>query len=95
MTQTPLDAVWEDVVRCMNLADYLFAWTGEGRPRVAVQLEMTPGFGHAGVTAVRGPITNDPWPYRVSSCAYAGYTQGHWTRDGRQLFCPGCGLDGT
>ncbi len=56
------------------------------------------GHGHFG-PHVRWRITTGrlpgPWPYPPDLCPYASAGQGWWTRDGHDLFCPGCGLNGT
>lgn len=82
-----------------TLADYLFAWSnGEitnPRDHASCTREFEVQQGHWGVFPGRKPVTDDPWPFTPDNCAYAGYNQGEWTRDGQHLVCIGCGLDCT
>lgn len=72
---------------------YLFDITGQEHYLDGLTTEIA--FGHWGVANGRKPITDDPWPYTVETCAFSKYTHWYWTRQEDLLFCPGCGLDGT
>lgn len=72
-------------------ADYNFAWSADpDYPAVGHIDDFGPLY-----APWRKPITDAPWPFTVENCGYAGYRQGHWTPDGTQLYCIGCGLDMT
>lgn len=75
-----------------TIRDYLFAWGLD--PTNAKGLTIDIWVGHLW-RGDRKPITDDPWPFTPENCGYARWHCGWWTSDNTQLFCPGCGLDGT
>jgi hypothetical protein len=84
VTVQPFGADRPEEIRIRDLPEEmrLEFGVGHGRMRPAEQWrldELAPG----------------AWPYEPDMCPYAGASQGFWTRDGRTLFCPGCGFNGT
>lgn len=79
-----------------TLKDYLFAWGADPDHPCGCTVELSVGHhGFVHVPSWRKPISDEPWPFTPENCGYGGYTAGEWTRDGKLLFCIGCGLDET
>lgn len=58
------------------------------------------GFGHGQLSpddqwrATDGRLPG-PWPDEPDTCRYPSPFGWVWTRDAQDLFCPGCGMNGT